>query len=281
MGFGSGAIPSRNRRNRSEREGNYSAYGTLATFTVCADSDFASIIRSASANVPGVEYAGEFQDYITAERRPNFPPAIKRADSCVTFIDFDLHSQYTIKTVETLRRHHTPQIISIGVATKLDTDLLVRAMRAGCSEFLAKPLPVARLQETMHQIQDRLQASSATPARYGRVITCLGAKGAVGTTVLAVHVAISLASKHGEKTLLGTYQVVPNAGTKVLRCVGSEEQVAYAISRTNGAVWRQQQSENGIRFKSPRMSAPLTPYHGTEFRVNHDTFVLEPVMNFC
>jgi pilus assembly protein CpaE len=179
-----------------------SAYGTLATFTVCADNDLSSIVRSASAKVPGVEYSGEFQDYITADRRPHFPPAIKRADCCVAFVDFDLHPQYAIETVEALRSHRTPQIISVGVASKLDTDLLVRAMRAGCSEFLEKPLPVARLQETLQRIQDRLQASRATPARCGLVITFLGAKGGVGTTALAVHVAIALASKHGKKTLL-------------------------------------------------------------------------------
>src|ERR1700680_3729189 len=33
-------------------------------------------------------------------------------------------------------------------------------------------------------------------------------------------------------------------------------------------------SASSPMVKSPRMSAPLTPYHGTEFRVNHDMFVL-------
>jgi pilus assembly protein CpaE len=180
-----------------------SAYGTLASFTVCADSDLSSIASSVSAHVPGVEYAGELQDYITAGRRPHFPQAIKRADSCVAFIDFDLHPEHAIETVETLRNQQSPQIISVGVASKLDTDLLVRAMRAGCSEFLDKPVSAARLQETLQRIQNRLQASRTTPgSRRGQVITFFGAKGGVGTTALAVHVAISLASKHGKKTLL-------------------------------------------------------------------------------
>jgi pilus assembly protein CpaE len=184
------------------RKETTSAHGTLAAFTVCADSDLSSIASSVSAYVPGVEYAGEFQDYITADRRPHFPPAIKRADSCVAFIDFDLHPEHAIETAEALRNHHSPQIISVGVASKLDTDLLVRAMRAGCSEFLDKPLSAARLQETLQRLQNRLQASLATLARRGQVITFLGAKGGVGTTALAVHVAVSLASKHGKKTLL-------------------------------------------------------------------------------
>jgi pilus assembly protein CpaE len=179
-----------------------SAYGTLAAFTVCADSDLSNMASAAPSSVPGVQYAGDFQDYITADRRPHFPPAIKQADACVAFIDFDLHPEHAIETAEALRNLHSPQIITVGVASKLDTDLLVRAMRAGCSEFLEKPLPAARLQETLQRIQDRLQASLATPGKRGQVITFLGAKGGVGTTALAVHVAIFLASKHGKKTLL-------------------------------------------------------------------------------
>jgi pilus assembly protein CpaE len=186
--------------NVSEKE-TTSAYRTLATFTVCADRDLASIVRSTSAYLPGVEYAAELQDYITADRRPHFPPAIKRADSCVAFIDFDLHPEDAIGTVEALRNYQSLPIISVGVASKLDTDLLVRAMRAGCVEFLEKPLSATRVQETLQRIQNHQQAAR-TPGRCGQVITFFGVKGGVGTTALAVHVAISLASKHGKKTLL-------------------------------------------------------------------------------
>jgi pilus assembly protein CpaE len=184
------------------RKETASVYGTLAAFTVCADSELSNLASSTLAYVPGVQYAGEFQDYITASRRPHFPPAIKQADSCVAFIDFDLHPEHAIETVEALRNNHSPQIISVGVASRVDADLLLRAMRAGCSEFLEKPVQAAHLQDTLQRIQNRLQASIATPGRRGQVIAFFGAKGGVGTTALAVHVAISLASKHGKKTLL-------------------------------------------------------------------------------
>jgi pilus assembly protein CpaE len=176
-------------------------HGTLAAFTVCADSELAGIAVSA-ANVPGMKYAGEFPDYITANRRLHFPPVIKQASACIAFIDFDRDPEQAIETAESLRNTPSPRVISVGVSSRVDADLLLRAMRAGCSEFLHKPITAAGFQETLQQLQDRLISSIASPGSRGQVISFLGAKGGVGATTLAVHVATSLATKLGKKTLL-------------------------------------------------------------------------------
>lgn len=184
------------------RKDHNSGQATLAIFTVCADSELSAMASSAPSYVAGVQFVGEFQDYITANRRPHFPPSTKQVDSCVAFIDFDSDSEHAIETVEALRTNPSPPVISVGIASKLDAKLLLRAMRAGCSEFLEKPLQTTQFHETLQQIQKRLLASVVPPGKRGRVIAFLGAKGGVGTTTLAVHMAVSLAAKHGKKTLL-------------------------------------------------------------------------------
>ena len=177
-------------------------YGTLAAFTVCADSELSSMAIAAPTYVPGVEFAGEFQDYITANRRPHFSTAIKQAYSCVAFIDFDRHPEQAIETAEALRNLQSPPIIAVGVSSKVDADLLLRAMRAGCSEFLEKPVAPTSFQDTLQQIQNRLLTSHAASGMRGQVVSFLGAKGGVGATTLAVHLATYLVKKHGKKTLL-------------------------------------------------------------------------------
>jgi pilus assembly protein CpaE len=185
----------------SKKEHN-SGHGRLAIFTVCADSDLSSLVMSAAAYVPGSDFAGAFEEYITAERRPHFPPSMKQAHSCVAFIDFDVNPEYAIETAEALRSNPSSSIIPVGVGSMVDADLLLRAMRAGCSEFLQKPLQTIHLQETLERIQNRILASTATSGRRGQVVAFLGAKGGVGTTVLAVHVGVALAAMPGKKTLL-------------------------------------------------------------------------------
>lgn len=185
----------------SRKEHN-SGHPTLAIFTVCADSELSVLASSVPSYLPGIKFAGEFQDYITASRRPHFPPAIKQADACVAFIDFDRDPEHAIETVEALRANQSPSIISVGIGSRADAGLLLRSMRAGCSEFLEKPLHVAHFHETLQQIQNRQRATTIPTGRRGHVVTLLGAKGGVGTTTLATYLGLALATKHGKKTLL-------------------------------------------------------------------------------
>ena len=50
---------------------------TQAIFSVCADEATVSAAIAASLKIPGAQFAGEFRDYITADRRPQFAPALK------------------------------------------------------------------------------------------------------------------------------------------------------------------------------------------------------------
>jgi pilus assembly protein CpaE len=185
----------------SKKEDN-SGNGTLAVFTVCGDAELSNLASLAPSYFASVRYAGEFEDYITAERRPHFSPAIRQAALGVALIDFDGDPEQALETAETLRLNQSPPITSIAVGSNVDAELLLRAMRAGCSEFLEKPVAQKRFEETLQRIHDRVLASSVPAGRRGQVVSLLGVKGGVGTTTLAVHLAVLLAQKHGKKTLL-------------------------------------------------------------------------------
>ncbi len=174
----------------------------LATFTVCADGLLARLAQQAPRHVSGIEFAGEFHDYITADRRPRFPPGVSSASGCVAFIDFDKDSGQAMETAEALRNLPSLKIVAVGVSSQLDAGLLLRAMRAGCSEFLQKPLEAAEFEETLRRLESRFRSTLAPSSGGGRVISLFGAKGGVGVTTLAVHLAAYLVKRHGKKTLL-------------------------------------------------------------------------------
>lgn len=75
-----------------------------------------------------------------------------------------------------------------------DTDLLLHAMRAGIKEFFPQPLNAQDIQAALSAlVKRRQQAANHETGHYGRIIHVMGAKGGVGTTTIAVNLAMILA----------------------------------------------------------------------------------------
>ena len=184
------------------RKTNTTEHSTQAIFSVCADEEVVQVATSASMNIPGALFAGEFRDYITAEKRPQFSSLLKNADSCVALIDFDRDPELAIETTDRLHQIFLKKIGIIGVGTKLDAGILLRAVRNGCGEFLTKPVSLVDLIASLNRFNEVLAVDPNAQSSVGRVISFFGAKGGVGTTMLAVHLAIFLVRKYGKKVLL-------------------------------------------------------------------------------
>jgi pilus assembly protein CpaE len=96
-----------------------------------------------------------------------------------------------------------PSVHIIACTAKYETnsEYLLQAMRSGVRDFLQKPynrIEVASLIE-------RLSGETAEPVKQsgaGRLLVALGTKGGVGTSTVAVNVAVQLARIPGKKTVL-------------------------------------------------------------------------------
>ena len=174
----------------------------LAAFIVSSDNELASLAASAVVYVPGIEYAGEFKSYLSRNRRPAFPAVVKQSRSSIAFVDFDQNPDEAIETVQVLSNTAEHRIVSIGVSSHVTTDLLLRAMKAGCSEFLHKPLDSTQVQETLHQWQGRLVTANESTGKRGKIVTFYGVKGGVGSTALCVQLGMELAKSHPQKVLI-------------------------------------------------------------------------------
>lgn len=80
---------------------------------------------------------------------------------------------------------------------KKDADLLRKAMRIGAKEFLFQPLDEQEVKDALLSFRKRMEQAPAPrePVRAGRIINVIGAKGGVGTTTVAVNLAMILAEK--------------------------------------------------------------------------------------
>jgi pilus assembly protein CpaE len=176
----------------------------LALFSVCADRELVSAALDVTSGLPGAVFVGEFHDYITADKRPQFENSVSDAAACVALVDFDRSPDLALKTTERLRQILPNRVNVIALASELDAGLLLQAMRAGCSEYLTKPVDRGTLTLSLSRLQSSPEAAMAVPRKRGQIITLSGGKGGVGTTALAVHLAMHI-SNLGKKTLLIDY----------------------------------------------------------------------------
>lgn len=175
---------------------------TYAVFCVCPTPELLNAAIAASDLAPQTFFAGEFRDYITLEKRPQFSQAIKEARACLAFVDVHRDIELALKTVERLSQIFLSRISIIGSGGPLPADQLLRAVRAGCIDYLQTPVNVEEVAAALQRFQQCSIVQPQSQASVGRVLAFFGAKGGVGTTTLAVHLANYLVVCKGKKTLL-------------------------------------------------------------------------------
>lgn len=176
-------------------------YEGCAVFCVGVEGPLAAVAIEAAENV-GAMFAGGFPDYFRLGDPLVIPAALQEAKMAVAIVDTDTNFDAALETAEVLQKLVTPRVLSVAVSGESGPDAVLRAMRAGFSEFLSKPVTGEQLSEVMNRFQERQAVVPTSSYSNGKVITLTGVKGGVGTTTLAVHLALSLQKRFNKTTLL-------------------------------------------------------------------------------
>jgi pilus assembly protein CpaE len=74
-----------------------------------------------------------------------------------------------------------------------DPGILMQAMRLGVKEFIPQPFDESDVRQALERFKDRCQRSKPQPAaKQGKILSIFGSKGGVGTTTVAVNLAVAL-----------------------------------------------------------------------------------------
>ncbi len=173
----------------------------ICVITVCIDSGSAGKVREAALR----EYCnlvGELPDY--SPREGELQPLLKaqNAEASVCVVDFDKDHERAIQAATTLQQILDGRTTLIALSEKNDPALILEAMRAGCGEYLIKPLSVEALCESLLRIRGRLNSGKSAHRTMGKNLAFLGCRGGAGTTTLAVHLAVFLSRAFGKKVLI-------------------------------------------------------------------------------
>src|SRR5260370_1158490 len=131
---------------------------------------------------------GTMDHYVGVEREVG--RALDLAHTRVCFIDYDQNTEQAIWITERLRSEY-PDVHSFAVSAYSEPEGIIAAMRAGCAEYLLKPVQHERVLEGLARVQAKQKKKARSTVR-GRVVTFVGAKGGTGVTSLALHLALDV-----------------------------------------------------------------------------------------
>jgi pilus assembly protein CpaE len=170
----------------------------VAAITVCLDATTYDAVSYFITGVPGAAIVGNLDHYVNADRE--IGRALDPARARICFIDFDRNADEAVWITDRLRTEY-PDVYAFAVSSSSDPESIIGAMRAGCVEYLVKPVQHERVLDALARMEAKRKEKARSKVR-GKIITLLGAKGGTGVTSLALHLALDLAQDGQRKVLL-------------------------------------------------------------------------------
>lgn len=175
---------------------------SVALITVSIGDSLAEEVAQAISEMPWTVRRADCEGYISHARRPPFSQGVKSAHYCIAVIDLDTDIAQAIEAAAYIQEMFSGKAALVARSTSQDHEILLRAMRAGFNDFIGETFNSESFAETLTRISQLWQTRAASNAVRGSVVSLIGTKGGVGTTTLAVHLAMYLVQTHGKKTLL-------------------------------------------------------------------------------
>ena len=170
----------------------------IGAMAVCLDATSYEALSHFMAGVPGAVIFGNLDHYVGGERE--IGRALDLAQTRICFIDYDRNTEEAIWMTERLRSEY-PDLQTFAVSAYSEPEAIIAAMRAGCAEYLLKPVQHERVLDGLARVEAKQKKRARSTVR-GKVITLVGAKGGTGVTSLAMHLALALSQEGKRKCLL-------------------------------------------------------------------------------
>ena len=156
--------------------------------------------RGAALHALGKCQTGPIQEFVSYPPDLDDAPRIINRDFDVVLVDLDSDPKYALELVKSICINGLATVMVYSA--QVDSDLLLKSMRAGAREFLVLPFNPGVMAEALARASALRSASRPTKKEEGRLLVFLSAKGGSGVTTLACNFAVSLAQESRKKTLL-------------------------------------------------------------------------------
>src|ERR1035441_774065 len=162
------------------------------------DAASRAILEVMVAQTPGAHVADVVDRYIVPREVMRMLESFQYR---ICVIDFDEGVEECCRIAQRLRDNCDKSINLFAASSDPNPDIIIAAMRSGCSEYLVKPLDSQKVTDALAHVEARRHIRD-DEATTGRIVTLTGGKGGAGVTSLALHLAMNLVQRHNQKCLL-------------------------------------------------------------------------------
>jgi len=177
---------------------SFSASEPLSVVNMCLDEETWAVLKQFADSAPLIRLRSHVSDYRVhdIESTPDWlgDPA---PDICI--VDFDRDRRKAALAAEDIHSA-APDTAIFAVSSDAQPDLIIQAMRSGCSEYLLKPIGREQLLNAVARVGGR-RKERTQPFR-AQVLAFMGAKGGCGVTSLVTQLGALFSGSLSKKTLI-------------------------------------------------------------------------------
>jgi pilus assembly protein CpaE len=187
----------RDATNGSTRE-SLSSNEPLSVVGVCLDEETRTVLKQFADSAPLIRLRSHISEYRVHDTESAATWLGDQApDVCI--VDFDRDRSKAALTAENIHSA-APETSIFAVSSESQPDLIIQAMRSGCSEYLLKPMGREQLLNAVARVGGRRKERSQ-PFR-AQMLAFMGAKGGCGVTSLVIQLGALIAGSVSKKTLI-------------------------------------------------------------------------------
>lgn len=165
----------------------------LNVLLIDRDENSRSVIKAYLTEIEGVGIAAEFSD---------FEEGFKLAGNsgrCIVVVDVSENLDRISSAIKELKTLNSEAFV-VALSNRASADVIIKALRSGAKEFIAKPVIKTEFVEIFKSIIKDINSKEAKDTC--KIISTFSNKGGIGKTSIAVNLAVELAQMSKEKVAL-------------------------------------------------------------------------------
>lgn len=170
----------------------------LSVVSICLDKETWGTLKLFADSTPLVRLERHLPEY-RVDDHDSVLSWIGTPAPDVCLLDFDLDRRSAALVAERIQAD-APETSIFAVSSQSQPDLIIQAMRSGCSEYLVKPLEAEQLLNAVARVGGRRRERKEVAK--AQILAFIGAKGGCGVTTIVTQLGALLSKSYARKVLV-------------------------------------------------------------------------------